>query len=240
MRRSSHIAVPLRRPDDVIPHLGRPIHWKQGRSAKAVADSWFRARDIPSSVRAVLSRSHFLADAELLDGWLERETDLGDRRGSPSQTDLLALLGIGKELGVLGIEAKVDESFGPLVSEWLGDGGVGKTNRLAGLCELLGLDSSRVGHLRYQLLHRTAAVIFEARRFRSDIGVLIVQSFCPRTTGLADCAAFFEAIGMPGLEAGGLVGPWKRSGVTLWAGWASDDIPAAVAAVDIAMEAIPS
>lgn len=72
----TRIAVPLLKPEDVIPHLGKPTHWKQGRSAKAVADSWFHANDLPPRVRAVLDQSPALRSAELVDAWLERCTDL--------------------------------------------------------------------------------------------------------------------------------------------------------------------
>lgn len=225
MRRSSRIAIPLLNPEDVIPHLGKPSHWKQGRSAKSLADSWFHARDIPAPVRAVLAQSDRLAGAELLEAWLERETDLQDGRASPSQTDLLALLGIGDKLAVLGIEAKVDESFGPLVSEWIERGSEGKVQRLAKLCAMFRLDPAAVGHLRYQLFHRTAAAVFEAKRFRAGNAILIVQSFCPKSTGLGDAKAFFDAIGLAGLGADRLIGASRCDGVDLWVGWASD-VPA--------------
>ena len=68
---------------------------------------------------------------------LERDPQLGDRRGSALQTDLLAVLGIGDELAVMAVEAKVTESFGPLVSDWIGEGGEGKEDRLQRLCVLL-------------------------------------------------------------------------------------------------------
>jgi hypothetical protein len=231
--------VPLRAPEDVIPHLGRPTHWKQGRSAKALADRWFHADGIPHSVRNVLGQSDFLASAELLDGWLERETDLRDSRATPSQTDLLALLGIGEELGVLGVEAKVDESFGPLVSDWLADLTPGKVQRLTKLCELFRVRAADIGHLRYQLLHRSAAVIHEALRFRSDVAVLVVQSFCPQNSGLSDASTFFETVGLGPLEAGGLIGPRQFGGVTFWAGWASDMVPKGIAITGRTAEVLP-
>lgn len=145
MRRSSRIAVPLLRPEDVIPHLGKPIHWKQGRSAKSLADSWFFSGGIPAAIADLLSQSERLAGAELLEAWLERETDLQDGRTTPSQTDLLALLAIGDKLAVLGIEAKVDESFGPLVSEWLASGSEGKADRLERLCGLYRVSTAEAG-----------------------------------------------------------------------------------------------
>ena len=224
MRRSSRIAVPLQKPQDVIPHLGKPSHWKQGRSAKSLADSWFFAGDIPAAIRSLLVQSEYLAGAELLEAWLERETDLQDGRATPSQTDLIALLGIGDKLAVLGIEAKVDESFGPIVSKWLEGGSEGKSRRLAKLCALFQIIPAEVGHLRYQLFHRTAAAILEAKRFRSNTAILIVQSFCPKATGLSDATAFFDAIGLPGLANGKLLGPHQINGIDLFVGWTCDTI----------------
>ena len=158
----------------------------------------------------------------MLDAWLERKTSLGDGRASHSQTDLFAILGIGDELAALGIEAKVDESFGQIVSEWLADGSAGKQMRLEKLCALFNVDPQTIGRLRYQLFHRTAASIIEAKRYRARKAVMIVQSFCSNATGLSDCQVFFETLGMPGLERDKLIGPKSFEGVELWVGWAND------------------
>lgn len=219
------IAVPLLKPDDVIPHLGKPTHWKQGRSAKAVADSWFQANDLPTRVRAVLDQSPELKGAELVDAWLERCTDLEDRRGSATQTDLLAVLGVGDDLAVMAVEAKVTESFGPLVSEWIDEGSDGKEHRLQRLCGLLGFDRAYVGDLRYQLFHRTAAAILEARRYRAKKAVLMVHSFCENATGLADFMTFYERMGIVGAGRDALSAPAIVGGVTLWIGWSGDLCP---------------
>src|SRR3954468_3074772 len=72
------ISVTVRRPEDVIPHLGSPTHWKQGRSAKSLADAWFQANDLPPRVRLVLEQDPVLDGAELIDAWLERCGDLRD------------------------------------------------------------------------------------------------------------------------------------------------------------------
>jgi len=223
--RLPRIAVPLLKPNDVIPHLGKPTHWKQGRSAKAVADSWFAANDLPPRVRAVLEQAPEFRGAELIDAWLERSTDLGDGRGTPSQTDLLAVLGVGDELAVMGVEAKVTESFGPLVSDWLGEGGVGKEDRLQRLCDLLGFDRSDVGDLRYQLFHRTAATILEARRYRAGKAIMLVHSFCGEATGLADYLAFFERMGVSGTGRDRMGGSVRAGGLQLWTGWVGDECP---------------
>jgi hypothetical protein len=226
MAKLPRIAVPLLKPEDVIPHLGKPTHWKQGRSAKAVADTWFHANDIPARVRAVVDQAPELTGAELIDAWLERCTDLGDRRGSASQTDLLAVLGIKDELAIMAVEAKMTESFGQLVSEWIGNGSEGKEDRLQKLCDLLGLDRASVGDLRYQLFHRTAAAILEARRYRARKAVLMVHSFCEEATGLSDFLAFFERMGVKGCGRDALSEPAYIGDIVLWAGWASDHCPA--------------
>ena len=41
MREISQLHLPIRRPEDVIPYLGSPGHWRDGRSAKLIAESWF-------------------------------------------------------------------------------------------------------------------------------------------------------------------------------------------------------
>lgn len=216
-----HIAVPLLRPEDVIPHLGKPTHWKQGRSAKAVADSWFYANSIPEPVRNVLDQANEYRGAILIDAWLERCVDLGDG-GRPTQTDLMAVLGIGARLSILAVEAKVDESFGPTVDKWLAEEGDGKLSRLEMLCELFGLSFGTVRSMRYQFLHRTASAILEARRYRATDAVMLVQSFCPKDSGLEDFRAFFGAAGFNGFDAGRLSEAKTVGGIRLRIGWVRD------------------
>lgn len=228
MAKLPRIHVPLLRPEDVIPHLGKPTHWKDGRSAKAVAESWFRANDLPAPVRAVLDQAEEYRGAELIDAWLERCVDLGDGQ-RPTQTDLMAVLGIGPsdggELAVLAVEAKVDESFGPTVAEWLVDASAAKRQRLAYLAGLFGLDPAACGPLRYQFLHRTASAVLEARRYRARRSVMLVQSFCPKASGFADYERFFEALGLPHLTSNMLSKPLAVAGVKLRIGWVAHDSP---------------
>jgi hypothetical protein len=221
---TSRIAVPLLKAEDVIPHLGSPTHWKQGRSAKAIADSWFNAAGIPKTIQVLLFTAPDFRAAQLLDGWLERKTDLGDSCGAPSQTDLLALLDLGEELAVLAVEAKVDESFGPFVHEWIADGSLRKHKRLRALCARLKIEPDDAMPLRYQLLHRTVAALIEAKRFHARKALLAVQSFCPNATGYEDFAAYCHSIGLGNLERARLAGPVQFEGIDLWAGWMGDSI----------------
>lgn len=217
------IHVPLLKPEDVIPHLGKgELHWRDGYSAKSVCVSWFNANDIPSAVRSVLDQAPEYRGAELLEAWLERCTHLPWGKGNPSQTDLLALLRLEDGLAILGIEAKVKESFGPIVRDWLDDGGANKEARLHGLCDFLGLELTAALDLRYQLLHRTAAAILEAQRFGAARAAMVVQSFCPERTGLSDFRAFARAAAFGDIGANSMSEPRKLNGVETRVGWIAD------------------
>jgi hypothetical protein len=213
------------RPEDVIPHLGKgELHWRDGYSAKAVCESWFNANDIPSLVRRVLEGADEYKGAQLVDAWLERCTHLPWGRGNPTQTDLLAVLAVGDELAVLAMEAKVRESFGPYVKDWLAEGGDNREERLHGLCGLLDLDIETTSELRYQLLHRTAAAVLEAKRYRSRHAAMVVQSFCPDRTGLSDFQSLAQAMGFGQIDADSVSSPKSLDSVDLRVGWVADRI----------------
>lgn len=221
----SRLHVPLLKPEDVIPHLGKgELHWRDGFSAKSACLSWANARDIPAPVRAVLDQAADYRGAELLDAWLERCTPLPWGKGNPSQTDLLALIGIGDEIAVLGIEAKVREPFGPTVTEWLAQGGSNRIDRLDGLRGVFGISAEVAMGLRYQLFHRVAASMLEAKRFRAKKAAVLVQSFCPDRTGLADFQAFADAAGFGRVEPDGISGEKDVAGVTMRVGWVADGV----------------
>ena len=225
MPRLSRIHLPMLRPEDVIPHLGKgELHWRDGYSAKAVCESWFNANDIPSSVRRVLEGADQYKGAQLVDAWLERCTHLPWGRGNPTQTDLLAVLAIGDELALLAIEAKVRESFGPYVRDWLAEGGDNRVERLRGLCDFLNLSTESASALRYQLLHRTAAAVLEAKRYRARHAAMVVQSSCPDNTGLSDFQSFAQAMGYGHFDLDSISSPKTLGSVNLRIGWSADRI----------------
>jgi hypothetical protein len=214
----------LAEPEDVIPFLGKATHWKEGRSAYEAAKSWFDAQDIPPRVRAVLDTDPAFLRARLTRAVFEKRTKL-DELGRASQTDVLAfLVGVSGPI-VVGIEAKVDESFGPLVAEW-NDGSPGKVARLAGLVERLALHPNHVSSLRYQLLHRMAATLIEATATGAKEAALVVQSFSPASirAGLSDFQAFTEALSARLERPGMLTPPIERSGIRLRFGWVEDQV----------------
>jgi Domain of unknown function (DUF6946) len=69
----------------------------------------------------VALRSHpAFQSAELVDAFMERQVDLGSE-GRPSQTDLLAVVGLDEGLAIVAVEGKAGEPFGKFVHEWLKD-----------------------------------------------------------------------------------------------------------------------
>jgi hypothetical protein len=138
----------------------------------------------------------------------------------------LAIASIDSGLAIVAVEGKAGETFDRVVDEWLKQGG-GRKARLKGLCDTLCLNVDDVTHLRYQLLHRAAAAIYEAERYRTRTAVMIVHSFRDDPRGFLDFQAFVRALGESQPEAGVLMGPFPRSGfspegVSLYVGWVQD------------------
>jgi hypothetical protein len=96
----------------------------------------------------------------------------------------------------MAVEGKVEEAIGPTVVDWLkGDKTGNRRSRLDAIARALGLAGMELSGLRYQLLHRSAAAVFEARRFGLIHAAMVVQSFSTEDTGLKDYEAFTELLG---------------------------------------------
>jgi hypothetical protein len=213
--------VPLITPEDIIPHLARQdLHWRAGYSAQELAVAWGNAdNSFPTSVRAVLGTAPEYAHAELIDGFFEREVDLGTP-GRNSQTDLMVVAGLGETLGIIAVEGKAEESFAEYVQDW--NTSPGKQRRLENLCGTLELSPIDVGTLRYQLLHRTASAIYEAKRYRCRHAMMLVHSFSRTHRWFDDFAAFSKAMNMS-IDRPGRCSPIRQcDGVSLRLAWVSD------------------
>lgn len=194
--------------------LADPVRqWRAGYSAMAAAQSWQAAAGLPPEIDALLG-----GETELQLAIPEHKVPLPGR-GADSQCDVFALVQAGAQGVALAIEAKVDEPFGPTVAEWLRPRSDNKQFRLSAICDLLGLDGPPPEVLRYQLLHRTAAAVLEAQRFRRPVAAMVVQSFSPGARWLEDFEAFARALDM---DAGyGRLGRKRLPcGTELWIGWA--------------------
>ena len=113
-----------------------------------------------------------------------------------STSRLFALVRTPRGVFACGVEAKVAESFGPTVGDWLRDFSPGKAERLKYLCSVLGLSEPLPVGLRYQLLHRTASALIEAKRFACAGAAMLVHSFSSEHEWLGDFQAFGAALGV--------------------------------------------
>lgn len=220
--------IPLRTFEDVQPFLSDPEgHWQDRFSAKELARRWFAASGLPLNVSEVLGRCEPWAGARLLQGLFEAQTDLGTR-GRASQTDLLAVCAIRAGLGIVAVEGKVHEAFAKPVAHWLaGQNPGGRETRLADLCRRLQLDPDNVGHLRYQLFHRSVAALIEAKRMGTKHAVLLVHSFArsPDDGHHADFAAFVAALAAVPPPPNGISEPVVRDKIELRFAWVAEPLP---------------
>ena len=208
------------------------LHWKPGRSAVRLAETWSGADGFPQEVQAALDRSARLRGLTFRKGVVEHETPMPGK-GKASVTDLMVWA--EDDLGnpvIIGVEGKVDEGFGLLVKDWLPAGkGKGSAEnralRLRHICTGLELDyrEEAVQVLVYQLLHRAYAAVLTAQDERAKRAVLLVHSFAegiqvPRS-GWDEFEAFSGAL-KPGKPVPELGVPWEagvRDGVELWLLW---------------------
>jgi hypothetical protein len=178
--------------------LGKPkLHWKSGRSAMSAAACWEENEPrLPPEISAVFEASgdEALGSLEMLVAIPEWEVDLpgGDR---PSQTDVLAITRNELGLVILGVEAKVDEPFGPTLGEKKINASTGQQERVAYLEHELGCAAPLGDEIRYQLLHRTVSALLTARAFHASTAVMLVHSFSPDSRWREDFEAFAEALG---------------------------------------------
>ena len=64
------------------------------------------------------------------------------------------------------------------------------------MCEQLGLDETLPGNIRYQLLHRTASAVIEAKRFNATYALMVVHSFSQTADWLDDYKEFAYLFGV--------------------------------------------
>jgi hypothetical protein len=215
-----NLLLPLQSADAWKQFLADPEkQWRTGYSARTLAYSWHEACGFPREVGAVLAQ-HF-PDIEMLLGIPEHKVAMPGR-GYASQTDLWVLARAADELISIAIEGKVSEAFGPSVDEWLVDASDNKRARLESIRTLLGCEHAIPGTVRYQLLHRAASAILEAKRFRARHAVLLVHSFSRTREWLDDFIAFGALLGAD-VGADRLTPVGDCDGVKVSMGWVCGD-----------------
>lgn len=124
------------------------------------------------------------------------------------------------------IEAKAGEGFDRTVGEWLSAAPVssGKPARLEQLRRLLALPADRpADQLRYQLLHRAASAILEARRWGATAAMLLIQSFSTHPESETAFSAFGEQLGC-NCGPGRIVCANRNLEIPLYLGWLQCDV----------------
>jgi hypothetical protein len=221
----SRFFIPANSPEDWKPLLAEPDkHWRDCYSAKLLAYCWQKANDFPKSVRDVFIKSAIplFENVEMLLAFPEYKVPLpGGRRAS--QNDIFILARGNGQLVSITVEGKVSESFDKTVSDWKRAYKYteGRKKRLEFLCATLELGEKQVEHIRYQLLHRTASAIIEARKFDAGNALMLVHSFSQNSEGFSDYCQFLELYGLKG-EIDSIVFAKNVKNVNLYLGWVKE------------------
>ena len=199
-------------------------HWKPGYSAVAVATAWHEATGFPAAIaKAFRDAGEPFRSIEPLLIIPEHRVPLpGGSR--PSQTDVWVLGRHATELISIGVEAKVSESFGPTVGEWLINASEGKRERLAYIKHQLGLRHELPPITRYQLLHRCASAIIEAQRFHAKLAILLVQSFSREDTGFDDFCNFTRLFTPKNPRRNEFIQLGAEHGVSFYSVWVNEEL----------------
>lgn len=215
-------------------------HWREGYSAMSLADSWEQAKKskdgLPKKIsRAIRNTPLGVSGLDLLIAIPERDTPMPGK-GLPSATDLFCLArnGVGETIS-MAVEGKVLEPFDSLISKWLKAGKspgspANRLKRITDICGLLGCQMNQdAENLYYQLFHRTAAAVLEAKRFNCRHALMLVHSF-DRTKPPVHFQAFKEFALYLGADEEE-VRPNTvfsiadlKGGIRLWLGWVSDSV----------------
>lgn len=182
--------------------LADPIkHWKDGKSAKELAKLWTNSDELPESVKALFPNEEITP----LFLFPEYKVDM-PAQGNPSHNDLYVLASTRSGYMVIVVEAKAGEDFGPLVSDWYqerlknNDKGENAVKRLNGIVTIMGLENhdlppySKIGNLRWQLFHRTASAILEAKRISASKALVLIQSFTQDLRSYNDFRLFLTSL----------------------------------------------
>lgn len=154
-----------------------------------------------------------------------------DTTKTPSQNDLWCVVGTDTGSASVAVEGKAGEDFDRRLVDWLKSEGNAKDRRLAFLCDTLGSSEKPGEHLRYQLFHRAASAVLEARRWRLTKALMLVQAFGESQTSWQDYSDFASWLGLK-VTRDDVAGPVDASGVDLYLTWidcplAADDVAAA-------------
>lgn len=199
-------------------------HWKASYSAYELAFCWESADNLPACVESVFKKSNIplFQNVQVLYGFPEYKVALPGG-GAQSQNDLYLLAKADGNLLTIMVEGKVSETFGEKLITWKGETpSEGKRKRLNYLLELLELNEEGALHTRYQLLHRTASSVKEAKEVNAKNALMLVHSFSKEGKWFEDYALFVKLFNLEASKDG-VVGPVVVNGVNLYFAWVSGE-----------------
>jgi hypothetical protein len=163
-------------------------HWKDGRSEKELARSWFRKQfaSPPEEMQVLLERA-FQTEIAFYEAKPECVIKLDEFAREHRNCDLVVFCNVSAKRMVINVEAKADEPFGRVIGEYY-DRKTGSGSKMRARIRqislaLLGREPNEaVRNLRYQLLHAAVATLVEAATSGAELGLFLVHEFW--STGL--------------------------------------------------------
>jgi hypothetical protein len=178
--------------------------WKRRFSAFETAVSWEhacnRASGLPDPLEKLLRKGNF-GEPRLIFAVAEHKVELPGGNAA-SQSDVWAIVNTSRGMLSLTVEAKASEAFGDdILEKWLVAGSTEESRRNREMrfdyvrSHLPKSDSFFL--VRYQMLHRCAASVIEAKRLGFQHAGFIVQAFNTPDQSFQDYAIFCKALNMP-------------------------------------------
>jgi hypothetical protein len=199
--------------------------WKRRFSAFETAVSWEiaskRKSGVPEPIEKLFMNGAF-GDPLLIFAVAEHKVDLPGGNAA-SQCDVWAVLKTKAGMLSLTVEAKASEPFGDeTLEKWLVAGkskeSIGNREKRFEYIRTHLPRSPSFMQVRYQILHRCAASVMEAKRFGFQQAAFVVQAFDTPDQSFQDFAAFCECLGIA--AARGEMATTAVDGIALSVGWA--------------------
>jgi len=192
------VYIPATNPEDWRQLLAdHKKQWKKECSARTLANCWQEADGIPAEVKSVLSQEPIFKNIESIFVFPEYKVSLKGGEAA-SQNDVWVLAEANSELVSIAVEGKVSEPFGDIIEKWYSKPSDGKVERLEFLCNTLGIKFPPPKDLRYQLFHRTASAIIQAKKFKAKYAIMLVHSFSEHNKWFEDYQRFLALFNVKG------------------------------------------
>ncbi len=211
-------------------------NWVPSRSAYELAVRWQKAPQFPKKVTELLNTTSERAFQGLRRNYVvvEMPTFL-DTLKAPSWTDLMVYAhNEDGEPIVIGVEGKTDEPFAERVQFWVRDSSdlerqpkETRLRRLKFLSRILRVTLEPNCRLRYQLLHRTAALLLEAEKVGAKAALVLIHSFDDaKPDNWNDYVSFLNQLGIQNPEKMKIAGPVSLGhdfDINMFFGWVHDE-----------------